>query len=166
MSASHRYFPAVFGRALPLLTWLWQELFFLQIWSPAVMGANYSMTCLLPALDHVYKPECCSNNSNKQPPSCHASFIDFLWCQLSGSLTVSGLEALATHAQSSSAAFLLCANRDCFGLSLTKAACKRRNGFHSALLHALWSPAWCEWVLLPVARVKGQLSKLGLRIDE
>lgn len=101
------------------------------------MGANYSVTCLLPALDHVYKPESRSNNSNKQPPSCHASFIDFLWCQLSGLLTVTALEALPTQAQSSSAAFLPCANRDYFGLSLTKAACKRRNGFHSALLRVL-----------------------------
>lgn len=28
MSVSPEYFPVVFGRALPLLTWLWQELFF------------------------------------------------------------------------------------------------------------------------------------------
>lgn len=137
---------------------------FLQIWSPAVMRANYSMTCWLPAQDHVYRPKLCSNNSNKQCPSCHASFIDFLWCQLSGLLTVSGLEAFATHAQSSSAACLPYANRDYFRLSLTKAACNQRDGFHSALLHTLWSSVWCEWVLLPVAGVKGQLSKLGLRI--
>lgn len=128
-----------FWESLPS-AYLWQKLFSLQIWSPAVMEANYSVTCLLPALDHVYKPESCSNNSNKQPASCHASSIDFVWCQLSGLLTVSDLEALAAHAQSSSAAFLPCASRDCFALSLTKAVCKQRNGFHSALLHTLWSP--------------------------
>lgn len=101
------------------------------------MEANYSVTCLLPALDHVYKLESCNNNSNKQPASCHASSIDLVWRQLSGLLSVSALEALSAYARSSSAAFLPCASRDCFGLSLTKAACKQRNGFHSALLHAL-----------------------------
>lgn len=150
----------------PASAYLWQKLFSLQIWSLTVMEANYSVTCLLPALDHVYKPESCSNNSNKQPASYHANSVDFVWCQLSGLLTVSGLEALTAHAQSSSAAFLPCASRDCFGLSLTKAACKQRNGFHSALLRALWSSAPCEWVWLPVARVNGQLSKLGLRTDK